>query len=63
MTIHPNDNPTPITRSQFKRRASEMAIASTLLAVAVMLGIGITAFSSLPSGSVTQVTTAGQGTR
>ena len=63
MTIHPNDNPTPITKSCVKRRAAELAIASTLLAAAVMLGIGITTFSSLPNGAVTQAMTTGQGTR
>jgi hypothetical protein len=63
MSIHPNDNPTPVTSSPRKRRPSDMAIASTLLAVAVMLGVGIIAFSSLPSGSIIQATTTGQGTR
>jgi hypothetical protein len=63
MSIHPNDHPAPITESRPKRRASELAIASTLLAVAVIFGVGITTLSSLPSGSVIQATTTGQGPR
>ena len=63
MSIHPNDNSTPITKSRPTRRASEMATASTLLAVAVLLGLGITAFSSRPGGSIIQATTTGQGSR
>jgi hypothetical protein len=57
MSIHPNTNPTPITASRRRRRTSDLAIASSLLAVAVILGIGITAFSTLPSTDVMQATT------
>jgi hypothetical protein len=60
MSIYPNTNPTPITASRRKRRTSDVAIASSLLAVAVILGIGITAFSTLPSTNVQQATTTGQ---
>ena len=60
MSIHPNINPTPITASRRRRRTSDLAIASSLLAVAVILGIGITAFSTLPSTEVMQATTTGQ---
>ena len=65
MSIHPDDYPKPITSTRLRRRNSDLAIASTLLAVAVMLGVGITAFSSLSlsRGSTTQATTTGQGTR
>jgi hypothetical protein len=60
MSIHPNIDPTPLTASRRRRRTSDLAIASSLLAVAVILGIGITAFSILPSHEVMQATTTGQ---
>jgi hypothetical protein len=53
-------NPTPITVSSLRRRTSDMAIASSLLAVAVLLGVGITAFSTLPSSTAMQAATTGQ---
>ncbi|MBX9772946.1 MAG: hypothetical protein K2Y71_00930 [Xanthobacteraceae bacterium] len=61
MSIHPNDNPTPITKSRPKRRAPK--ITSAMLAVAVIVGLGILAFSSLPGGFDIQATTTGQGNR
>ena len=60
MSIHPNTNPTRITASRRGRRTSDLAIASSLLAVAVIFGIGITAFSTLPSTNGMQATTTGQ---
>jgi hypothetical protein len=61
MSIHPNTNPTPIPAPRRRMRTSDLAIASSLLAVALILGIGITAFS-IPSSNVMQATTTGQVT-
>jgi len=48
MSVHPHE-PVPITRSPIHgRRKSDVAIPVTLLAMAVILGIGITSFSSSP---------------
>jgi hypothetical protein len=60
MTIHPQEH-VPITKAP--PRKSDVAIPLALLAVAVMLGLGITAFSSTPYIASVAPTTVGQITR
>jgi hypothetical protein len=48
MSVHPHE-PVPITDSPVRRRRkSDLAIPIGLLATVVMLGLGITVFSSSP---------------
>ena len=61
MSIHPQEH-APITQSP-KQRRSDIAAPISLLAVAVMLGIGITAFSSTPWMSHEQASTVGLAIR
>ena len=61
MTIHPH-KPVAITQSP-KRRRSDLVGPVALLAVAVMLGIGITAFASTPHVADVRSTTVGQTNR
>jgi hypothetical protein len=57
MTIHPHQK-VPITHA--RPRSSRAAAPLALLALAVMLGIGVIAFSSIPQTAGVQVTTVGQ---
>jgi hypothetical protein len=62
MNVHPHEpqDHVPITASPVRRRRSDLAIPVTLLAFAVILGIGITAFLNTP---LVEPSTVGYATR
>jgi hypothetical protein len=62
MSIHPREH-VPITKSPIAHRRSDVAAPLASLAVAVMLGVGITAFSPRTHFPVVQLTTTGQSIR
>jgi hypothetical protein len=69
MTVHPHE-PTPITEAspttettpitKAKRERPGIALPATLLAIAMMLGLGITAFSGGRWSPNTETVTVGQ---
>jgi hypothetical protein len=55
--------PITVSRSPSRRRRSDIAIPISLLTVAVILGIGITAFSNVPRMDGDAPSTVGYATR
>ena len=62
MSIHPQEH-VPITQSSKRTRRPDLALPLALLTLAIMIGIGVTAFSGMPNRFAEAPTTVGQATR
>jgi hypothetical protein len=62
MSIHPHEH-VPITQSPKKSRRLDLAVPLALLTLAIMIGIGITAFSNMPQRLAMEPSTVRQAIR
>jgi hypothetical protein len=62
MSIHPQEH-VPITQSTKRPQRLDLALPLALLTLAIMIGIGVTAFSGMPHRLAEVPTTVGQATR